>query len=257
MNDHHTGQALANLAANSVNSMHAGQALANFAANLKLDAIPAAVLDGAEDFLIDWLGSALAGKGARAVESIARFAESMAPADGPSEVLIHRRRTSPLAAAVANAASSHVAEQDDLHNSSVFHPATVVFPPALAVAQALGRSGADLLVAAVAAFGSMRAGANALALAWLVLYAVNAAIRFLIATEYATARGAVLAETRGGSIYRATAIADVVLWVLMFALVPQPAAAMTMVSPVMRMVGQVVGRIAVSSRCACALRCAA
>ena len=152
MNDHHTGQALANLAANSVNSMHAGQALANFAANLKLDAIPAAVLDGAEDFLIDWLGSALAGKGARAVESIARFAESMAPADGPSEVLIHRRRTSPLAAAVANAASSHVAEQDDLHNSSVFHPATVVFPPALAVAQALGRSGADLLVAAVAGY---------------------------------------------------------------------------------------------------------
>ena len=76
----------------------------------------------------------------------------MGPADGPSEVLIHRRGTSPLAAAVANAASSHFAEQDDVHNSSVFHPATVVFPPALAVAQALGRSGADLLVAAVAGY---------------------------------------------------------------------------------------------------------
>jgi 2-methylcitrate dehydratase PrpD len=76
----------------------------------------------------------------------------MGPADGPSEVLIHRRGTSPLAAAVANAASSHFAEQDDLHNSSVFHPATVVFPPALAAVQALGRSGADLLVAAVAGY---------------------------------------------------------------------------------------------------------
>jgi 2-methylcitrate dehydratase PrpD len=76
----------------------------------------------------------------------------MGPADGPSEVLIHRRGTSPLAAAVANAASSHVAEQDDLHNSSVFHPATVVFPPALAVAQALGRGGAELLVASVAGY---------------------------------------------------------------------------------------------------------
>ena len=131
---------------------HPGQTLATFAATLRLDTIPPTVLDRAEDLLLDWLGSALAGKGARPVETIARFAESMGPADGPSEVLIHRRGTSPLAAAVANAASSHVAEQDDLHNSSVFHPATVVFPPALAVAQALGRGGADLLVASVAGY---------------------------------------------------------------------------------------------------------
>ena len=131
---------------------HTGQTLAAFAATLGLDMIPPTVLDRAEDLLLDWIGSALAGKGARPVESIARFAESMGPADGPSEVLIHRRGTSPLTAAIANAASSHVAEQDDLHNSSVFHPATVVFPPALAVTQALGRSGADLLVAAVAGY---------------------------------------------------------------------------------------------------------
>jgi 2-methylcitrate dehydratase PrpD len=76
----------------------------------------------------------------------------MGPAEGPSELLIHRRGTSPLAAAMANAAASHVAEQDDLHNGSVLHPATVVFPPALAVAQALGRSGAELLVAVVAGY---------------------------------------------------------------------------------------------------------
>ena len=131
---------------------HPGQTLATFAATLRLDTIPPPVLDRTEDLLLDWIGSALAGKGARPVETIARFAESMGPADGPSEVLIHRRGTSPLAAAVANAASSHFAEQDDLHNSSVFHPATVVFPPTLAVAQALGRSGADLLVAAVAGY---------------------------------------------------------------------------------------------------------
>ena len=131
---------------------HPGQRLATFAATLRLDTIPPTVLDRAEDLLLDWIGSALAGKGARPVETIARFAESMGPADGPSEVLIHRRGTSPLAAAFVNAASSHFAEQDDLHNGSVFHPATVVFPPVLAVAQALGHSGADLLVAAVAGY---------------------------------------------------------------------------------------------------------
>jgi 2-methylcitrate dehydratase PrpD len=55
-------------------------------------------------------------------------------------------------AALANAAASHVAEQDDVHNGSVFHPATVVFPAALATAQTIGASGEDLLVAAVAGY---------------------------------------------------------------------------------------------------------
>jgi len=131
---------------------HPSRTLATFAATLRIGDIPAPVLRRTEDLFIDWIASALAGKGARAVESIARFSEAMGPSDGPSEVLIHRRRTSPLMAATINAASSHVAEQDDVHNGSVFHPATVVFPPALAVAQALGRSGTDLLVAAVAGY---------------------------------------------------------------------------------------------------------
>ena len=144
----HAGEQLATF----TETLHPGEQLAAFAAALRADAIPAAVLERAEDLMIDWLGSALAGKGARPVETIARFAERMGPADGPSEVLVHRRGTSPLLAAMANAAASHVAEQDDLHNGSVLHPATVVFPPALAVAQALGRSGAELLAAVVAGY---------------------------------------------------------------------------------------------------------
>lgn len=127
-------------------------ALARFAAGLRLDDVPAPVVRRAEDLFVDWLGSALAGKGARPVETIARFFESMGPAGGPSEVLIHRRASSPLVAAAVNAASSHFAEQDDVHNGSVFHPAAVVFPPALAAAQALGRSGAELLCAVVVGY---------------------------------------------------------------------------------------------------------
>ena len=84
--------------------------------------------------------------------AIERHAAAMGPADGPSEVLITRRRTTPLFAAMVNAAAAHVVEQDDVHNGSVFHPAAVVFPPALAVAQTLGRSGRDLLTAAVAGY---------------------------------------------------------------------------------------------------------
>src|ERR1700731_2781942 len=133
-------------------SDHPSKILANFAATLRFEDIPAPVLQRAEDLFLDWFGSALAGKGARPVETIERFAVAMGPAVGESEVLISRRRTSPLFAAMVNAASSHFAEQDDVHNGAVFHPGTVVFPPVLAVAQSIGSSGPELLTAAVAGY---------------------------------------------------------------------------------------------------------
>ena len=71
------------------------QALAEFAAGLHFDALPDAVVRRTEDLFLDWFASVLAGKGARPVETIARFAETMGPADGASEVLVSRRRTSP------------------------------------------------------------------------------------------------------------------------------------------------------------------
>jgi len=136
----------------NIMSDHPSKSLANFAATLRFEDIPAPVLRRAEDLFLDWFGSALAGKGARPVEAIERFAAAMGPAAGESEVLISRRRTSPIFAAMINAASSHFAEQDDVHNGAVFHPGAVVLPPALAVAQAIGSSGPELLTAAVAGY---------------------------------------------------------------------------------------------------------
>jgi 2-methylcitrate dehydratase PrpD len=126
--------------------------LATFAAELQFGDIPDTVLRRTEDLMLDWVGSTLAGKGGRPVEAIEWFARQMGPIDGAAEVLISRRRTSVLFAALVNAAACHFAEQDDVHNGSVFHPAAVVFPPALAVAQSLGSSGRELLTAVVAGY---------------------------------------------------------------------------------------------------------
>ncbi|WP_297725878.1 MmgE/PrpD family protein [Limnohabitans sp. Rim8] len=126
--------------------------LATFAAELRFEDIPEPVVRKIEDLLVDWFGSAVAGHGSRPVESMGRFARSMGPAEGPSEVLINGTGTSPFLAAMVNAAASHVAEQDDVHNGAVFHPATVVFSPAVAVAQALGASGKQLLAASVVGY---------------------------------------------------------------------------------------------------------
>jgi 2-methylcitrate dehydratase PrpD len=131
---------------------HPEKDLARFAAHLTAEAIPDEVHQRAEDLFLDWVACALAGKSSRPVESLSRFASAMGPAAGESEVLTTRQTSSPYFAAFANAAASHVAEQDDVHNGSVFHPGTVVFPVALALAQQLGRSGPEFLAAAVAGY---------------------------------------------------------------------------------------------------------
>ncbi|OYY21735.1 MAG: 2-methylcitrate dehydratase [Polynucleobacter sp. 24-46-87] len=135
---------------------HLSKALATFAAELTISDIPEEVIARTEDLLVDWFGSAIAGKGSRPVETITQFAQSMggfnAANPGSAEILISRKSSSPFLAVLANAAASHVAEQDDVHNGSVFHPATVVFPAALATAQTIGASGEDLLVATVVGY---------------------------------------------------------------------------------------------------------
>jgi 2-methylcitrate dehydratase PrpD len=126
--------------------------LATFLAGLRFEDLPGRVVERTKELFLDWTASALAGKNAQPVRIFERFAETMGPAGGPSEVLVSRRRTSPLFAALVNGAASHVVEQDDLHNASVFHPATVVFPAALASAQQTGASGRDLIAASVVGY---------------------------------------------------------------------------------------------------------
>ena len=126
--------------------------LASFLSTLRFEDLPEEVVGRTKELFLDWLGCALAGKEAPPVRVLERFAEKMGPAGGPSEVLVSRRSTSPLFAALVNGAASHVVEQDDLHNGSVFHPATVVFPAALAAAQEVGASGKDFLTASVAGY---------------------------------------------------------------------------------------------------------
>ena len=133
-------------------ALHPSADLARFASELKYSDIPESVLSRCEDLLLDTMASILAGSTARPVKSVAKFAKLMGPATGKSEDYVNRSLTSPMFAAMVNAASAHVVEQDDVHNGSVFHPAAVIFPPAIAVAQSIGASGEELLTASVAGY---------------------------------------------------------------------------------------------------------
>src|SRR5215472_5708035 len=140
--------------------MEPTRTLANFLADLRFEHLPQPVVERTKELFLDWFASALAGRDARPVQILEKFVTRMGRQEGPSEILGSRRRTSPLFAALVNASASHVVEQDDVHNGAVFHPATVVFPAALAATQDIGASGQTLLAAAVVGYeAGIRVGA--------------------------------------------------------------------------------------------------
>ena len=130
----------------------ATQALSEFLSSIRYEALPESVVTRTEELFLDWFASALAGRHAHPVAAIEQFATVMGPASGPSELLTTRRRTTSFFAALVNGAASHFVEQDDLHNSSVLHPGTVVFPAVLAAGQHAGISGKALIAASVAGY---------------------------------------------------------------------------------------------------------
>lgn len=126
--------------------------LVSFLSNLKYEDLSPDIVKRTKMLFLDWLGSCLAGGISRQAKIMYNFASNMGPRIGSSEVIPMRQSTSPFFAALANAAASHVVEQDDLYNAAVLHPATVVFPAALATAQDLSSSGKDFIVASVVGY---------------------------------------------------------------------------------------------------------
>lgn len=126
--------------------------LCNFIAGLKYEDIPLEVVDSIKCLFVDWLGSTLAGAKQKPTEFYKSFAQAMGPSTGKSKCFADGSYTSPYFAAMINGAASHVVEQDDLHNSSVFHPATVVFSSLVACAQERGATGKEFLTAAIVGY---------------------------------------------------------------------------------------------------------
>ncbi|KAH8688730.1 hypothetical protein BGW36DRAFT_421120 [Talaromyces proteolyticus] len=128
--------------------------LAKWAIDLQYEGIPKEVVERTKELFLDWVGCAIAGRHHPAVSAIAKYAVQMGPTTGKSEFIDGSLGllTSPAFAALVNGAASHVVEQDDLHNRSMMHPATVIFPAALAVAQDIQANGKDFIAACVVGY---------------------------------------------------------------------------------------------------------
>jgi 2-methylcitrate dehydratase PrpD len=115
----------------------------------RLDAgdLPADVDTVARQCILDWFACAMAGS----TEPLAVILrETVAGADGPASVVGTDQHTGVLQAALVNGAAGHALDFDDTHTVMGGHPTVPVFPAALALAEELDCSGADLLAAYVA-----------------------------------------------------------------------------------------------------------
>ncbi|KAH8798531.1 hypothetical protein F5884DRAFT_742925 [Xylogone sp. PMI_703] len=129
------------------------ETLLQWCTQLTFEQLPEAVIERAKDCFLDWLACAIAGRSHVSVSALALFSKQMGPENGQSEFIDSRLgNSSPAFTALVNGASSHVVEQDDLHNGSIVHPATVVFPAALAVAQNIGANGKEFITACVVGY---------------------------------------------------------------------------------------------------------
>ena len=125
--------------------------LAEHCRSIRYETLPAEATFAARQCLLDWLGVTLTG----ANEPLAVMLREDALADGgaaQATLLGTGERVTAKQAALVNGAASHALDFDDVHLAMSGHPSVPVWPALLALAEARGGSGRDVLAAFVAGF---------------------------------------------------------------------------------------------------------
>ena len=113
---------------------------------IELDQLPDDVRIVAGHSILDWFGCAIAGS-REPLSAILR--DELSTDEGPCSLIGTDRRADPMRAAMINGATGHALDFDDTSTVMGGHPTVPMLPAVLAVAEAEGRSGADVLTAYV------------------------------------------------------------------------------------------------------------
>ncbi len=97
-------------------------------------------------FLLDWLGSAYAGRDLPPIRMMRKVVMGLGGTPEATSIP-DGVKTSCLLASLVNGASSHIVEMDDLHREAILHPACAILPAVLAAGEKERISGKDLIVA--------------------------------------------------------------------------------------------------------------
>ena len=126
----------------------ATRALARLVAEAR---VPVDVRQQARRYVVDWLGSTLAGGGEPELGALRGVVGTLGGSQ-VATVLCSGERTTPPFAALINGAAAHVIELDDLDRESITHPAAPVVSAAFAVAEQRGCDADTLLDAVVVGY---------------------------------------------------------------------------------------------------------
>ena len=88
----------------------------------------------ARRFLIDWIGSVIAGSTTKPIKSIQKTITELGGKD-QATILFSSKKSNVALAAFTNAAAAHVIEMDDLDRGSISHPGSSIISAALAYAE--------------------------------------------------------------------------------------------------------------------------
>jgi len=129
----------------------AAQALAEWSAGLAYADLPAEVAEAAKLHLLDAVGAGFAGLALDQLPAARAVALELGGEEEASAFGLPRR-VGTAAAALANGSIMHALDFDDTHEVALVHSSAVVAAAALAVGEALGASGEELIAAAVAGY---------------------------------------------------------------------------------------------------------
>ncbi len=125
--------------------------LADHAASWRLRSIPPDLERHARRALLDWFAALLPGC-TRPPATLLAAALAGEQGSGKAICYVDGRHVSQRHAALLNATASHTVEFDDIYRDAGYHPACPTIPAALAAAQTVGASMADLLRAIIAGY---------------------------------------------------------------------------------------------------------
>lgn len=126
----------------------AAGALAELIVRTRFEDLPPEVVWEAKRRIADVVGAGLAGSRTDVGSRITAFATGMGKSGG-CVIWGSGKRSSPAHAALANGTMTFHLELDDVHRTSNTHPGVTTIPAALALAEARGLSGRDLLTSVV------------------------------------------------------------------------------------------------------------
>ena len=129
--------------------------LAKFLVGLRMSDVPEKVREAARLCVLDSVGAALGAADHPQVQRVSKAYLEMAGKEGTVTVWGQGKKAPISTAVFLNAMMGHTLELDDVHTNSKTHIGTVVVPAAWSLAEYLGRTGEEFLLAVLCGYETM------------------------------------------------------------------------------------------------------